>query len=56
MSTEDQTDDLDPQEVTEHPDYRAPEADPTDPEVTDPSDPNYVEPAQGVTRPGGIDR
>lgn len=48
--------DLDPQEIVEQPDYVAPANDLTDPEVTDPADPNFVAPAEGVTRPGGIAR
>jgi hypothetical protein len=38
--------DLDPQEITELPDYERPEEDPADDEVTDPSDPNYVVPGE----------
>lgn len=41
--------DLDPQDIVEAPGYQAPDADPTDPEVTDPADPNFVEPMPGVS-------
>lgn len=46
----------DPQEVIEQPDYVRPDADPTPDEITDPSHDDYVAPAEGVTRPGGVIR
>lgn len=45
---------LDPQEVTEQPDYVRPDSDPAGDEITDPSHPDFVKPAEGVTRPGGV--